>query len=120
MHVRYYRVSYNPDMRELYGDDFKQYLRFHGLWGQRNEESWRKGARLPVVPRGSTVVVHCVKGIYQYAVDKRTGILKHPSSDVVALVEFLTHGPIEWYTENMHGQPWKASGRKILLCCTGI
>lgn len=89
MHVRYYQVTYNPDMRELYGDDFKQYLRFQGLWDQRDEEGWRKGARLPVVPRGSTVVVHCVKGFYQYAVDKRTGILKHPSSDVVALVEFL-------------------------------
>lgn len=31
MHVRYYPVIYNPDMRELYGDDFKQYLRFQGL-----------------------------------------------------------------------------------------
>lgn len=89
MHVRYYPVIYNPDMRELYGDDFKQYLRFQGLWDQKDEQNWRKGARLPVVPRGSTVVVHGVKGIYQYAVDKRTGTLKHPSSDVVALVEFF-------------------------------
>lgn len=89
MHVRYYPVIYNPDMRELYGDDFKQYLRFQGFWDQKDEQSWRKGTRLPVVPRGSTVVVHGVKGIYQYAVDKRTGTLRHPSSDVVALVEFL-------------------------------
>lgn len=59
------------------------------MWDQRDEENWRKGARLSVVPRGSTVVVYCVKGIYQYAVDKKTGTFKHPSSDVVALVEFF-------------------------------
>ena len=94
LYVRYYQDISNPKKYELYGNDVKEYMISKGLWNRKTEEAWKKGGSLPIVPKGSIVIIHCVKGHYQYSLDQENGKIKNPSNSVTALVEFidpLTH-----------------------------
>lgn len=97
MYVRCYQDVINPKKYELYGDDVKEYMIAQGLWNREVGEAWKKGGRLPVVPKGSTVIIHCIKGHYQYSLDPEKGRIKNPSNSVTALIEFfdpLTQQPV--------------------------
>lgn len=97
LYVRFYQDITNPKKYELYGNDVKEYMIAQGLWNRKIEESWEKGGCLPVVPKGSTVVIHCVSGHYQYSLDSEKKRIKNPSNSVTALVEFfdpLTQQPV--------------------------
>lgn len=89
LYVRCYQDITNPNKYELYGNDVKECMVAQGLWNRKIEELWEKGGRLPVVPKGSTVVIHCVSGHYQYSVDHEKKRIKNPSNSVTALVEFI-------------------------------
>lgn len=103
LHVRCYQDITNPKKYELYGDDVRECMISQGLWGLKTEEAWRNGGRLPVVPKGSTVMIHCVTGNYQYSLDQKEGKIRNPSNSVTALVEFIdpvtrqtVYGEYEW------------------------